>query len=146
MYLLKSVFTCWHLQHPLLWYRVRWSCPYLKRCIWRANDNDSFFDRCASRGYALKFCSPIGEEVEFQCTCAKWHNRWLKRCVLMLAKHRRRYLIVSMIIPDWNAPKNVKAFASTRFDGCSTGAYQGLNLENTRWGWQFQLLKVIEHG
>ncbi|OMO22007.1 peptidoglycan editing factor PgeF [Vibrio lentus] len=33
-----------------------------------------------------------------------------------------------MIIPDWNAPKNVKAFASTRFDGCSTGAYQGLNL------------------
>ena len=35
---------------------------------------------------------------------------------------------MSMIIPDWNAPKNVKAFASTRFDGCSTGAYQGLNL------------------
>ncbi|MGF1827255.1 peptidoglycan editing factor PgeF [Vibrio splendidus] len=33
-----------------------------------------------------------------------------------------------MIIPDWNAPRNVKAFASTRFDGCSTGAYQGLNL------------------
>ncbi|MEZ8378090.1 peptidoglycan editing factor PgeF [Vibrio splendidus] len=33
-----------------------------------------------------------------------------------------------MIIPDWNAPQNVKAFASTRFDGCSTGAYQGLNL------------------
>lgn len=33
-----------------------------------------------------------------------------------------------MIIPDWNAPKNVKAFAATRFDGCSTGAYQGLNL------------------
>ena len=33
-----------------------------------------------------------------------------------------------MIIPDWNAPKNVKAFASTRFDGCSTGAYQGLNI------------------
>ncbi|OBS94596.1 multi-copper polyphenol oxidoreductase [Vibrio tasmaniensis] len=33
-----------------------------------------------------------------------------------------------MIIPDWNAPKNVKAFASTRFDGCSTGAYQGFNL------------------
>ncbi|MFS1487984.1 peptidoglycan editing factor PgeF [Vibrio splendidus] len=33
-----------------------------------------------------------------------------------------------MIIPDWNAPKNVKAFASTRFNGCSTGAYQGLNL------------------
>ncbi|MEZ8804063.1 peptidoglycan editing factor PgeF [Vibrio splendidus] len=35
---------------------------------------------------------------------------------------------MSMIIPDWNAPQNVKAFASTRFDGCSTGAYQGLNL------------------
>ena len=33
-----------------------------------------------------------------------------------------------MIIPNWNAPKNVKAFASTRFDGFSTGAYQGLNL------------------
>ena len=35
---------------------------------------------------------------------------------------------MSMIIPNWNAPKNVKAFASTRFDGFSTGAYQGLNL------------------
>ncbi|MFA0077102.1 peptidoglycan editing factor PgeF [Vibrio artabrorum] len=35
---------------------------------------------------------------------------------------------MSLIIPDWNAPKNVKAFASTRFEGCSTGAYQGLNL------------------
>ena len=35
---------------------------------------------------------------------------------------------MSMIIPDWNAPQNVKAFASTRFDGFSTGAYQGLNL------------------
>ena len=35
---------------------------------------------------------------------------------------------MSMIIPNWNAPKNVKAFASTRFEGFSTGAYQGLNL------------------
>ncbi|OEF00739.1 multi-copper polyphenol oxidoreductase [Vibrio crassostreae 9ZC13] len=35
---------------------------------------------------------------------------------------------MSMIIPNWNAPQNVKAFASTRFDGFSTGAYQGLNL------------------
>ena len=35
---------------------------------------------------------------------------------------------VSLIIPQWNAPKNVKAIASTRIDGFSTGAYQGLNL------------------
>jgi len=33
-----------------------------------------------------------------------------------------------MILPNWNAPKNVKAFASTRQGGYSTGPYQGLNL------------------
>ncbi len=32
------------------------------------------------------------------------------------------------IIPNWPAPKNVKAFASTRVDGFSTTPYQGLNL------------------
>ncbi|MDW2068554.1 polyphenol oxidase family protein, partial [Vibrio sp. 1579] len=32
------------------------------------------------------------------------------------------------IIPNWSAPKNVKAFASTRVGGFSTGSYQGLNL------------------
>ncbi|MEX3072286.1 peptidoglycan editing factor PgeF [Vibrio alginolyticus] len=32
------------------------------------------------------------------------------------------------IIPNWPAPKNVKAFASTRIGGFSTGSYQGLNL------------------
>ncbi|MGR5239046.1 peptidoglycan editing factor PgeF [Vibrio alfacsensis] len=32
------------------------------------------------------------------------------------------------IIPNWPAPKNVKAFASTRVGGFSTGPYQGLNL------------------
>ncbi|WP_282150156.1 peptidoglycan editing factor PgeF [Vibrio diabolicus] len=32
------------------------------------------------------------------------------------------------IIPNWRAPKNVKAFASTRIGGFSTGLYQGLNL------------------
>ncbi|MFB5142658.1 peptidoglycan editing factor PgeF [Vibrio diabolicus] len=32
------------------------------------------------------------------------------------------------IIPNWRAPKNVKAFASTRIGGFSTGPYQGLNL------------------
>ncbi|PTQ03051.1 peptidoglycan editing factor PgeF [Vibrio sp. ZF 223] len=35
---------------------------------------------------------------------------------------------MSLIIPNWNAPNNVKAFASTRLGGFSTGAYQGLNL------------------
>ena len=35
---------------------------------------------------------------------------------------------MSLIIPNWNAPNNVKAFASTRVGGFSTGAYQGLNL------------------
>ena len=32
------------------------------------------------------------------------------------------------IIPNWPAPKNVKAFASTRVGGFSTVPYQGLNL------------------
>lgn len=32
------------------------------------------------------------------------------------------------IIPNWPAPKNVKAFASTRVGGFSTTPYQGLNL------------------
>ncbi|UTZ26170.1 peptidoglycan editing factor PgeF [Vibrio campbellii] len=32
------------------------------------------------------------------------------------------------IIPNWPAPKNVKAFASTRAGGFSTAPYQGLNL------------------
>ena len=32
------------------------------------------------------------------------------------------------IIPNWPAPKNVKAFASTRVGGFSTAPYQGLNL------------------
>ncbi|WP_029789809.1 peptidoglycan editing factor PgeF [Vibrio harveyi] len=32
------------------------------------------------------------------------------------------------IFPNWSAPKNVKAFASTRVGGFSTSPYQGLNL------------------
>ncbi|MCG9679935.1 peptidoglycan editing factor PgeF [Vibrio sp. Isolate24] len=35
---------------------------------------------------------------------------------------------MEMILPNWPAPKNVKAFASTRLQGFSTGVYQGLNL------------------
>ena len=35
---------------------------------------------------------------------------------------------MSLIIPQWNAPKNIKAMASTRIGGFSTGAYQGANL------------------
>ena len=35
---------------------------------------------------------------------------------------------MSLIIPNWNAPNNVKSFASTRVGGFSTDAYQGLNL------------------
>lgn len=35
---------------------------------------------------------------------------------------------MSLIIPNWNAPKNVKAMASTRLGGFSTECYQGLNL------------------
>jgi YfiH family protein len=33
-----------------------------------------------------------------------------------------------MIVPNWNAPKNVKAFATTRTGGFSQAPYQGLNL------------------
>lgn len=35
---------------------------------------------------------------------------------------------MTMIIPNWNAPNNVKAFASTRVGGFSQEQYQGLNL------------------
>lgn len=33
-----------------------------------------------------------------------------------------------MIVPNWNAPKNVRAFATTRRGGVSQAHYQGLNL------------------
>ena len=33
-----------------------------------------------------------------------------------------------MIVPNWNAPKNVKAFATTRANGFSQSPYNGLNL------------------
>jgi YfiH family protein len=35
---------------------------------------------------------------------------------------------VELIIPNWNAPAKVKAFASTRVGGFSSAPYQGLNL------------------
>lgn len=35
---------------------------------------------------------------------------------------------MELIIPNWNAPDNIKAFSSTRIGGVSKGAYQGLNL------------------
>tara|TARA_Y100001956_G_C4126070_1_gene190136 strand:- start:3024 stop:3752 length:729 start_codon:yes stop_codon:yes gene_type:complete len=35
---------------------------------------------------------------------------------------------MEMIIPNWPAPKNIKAFASTRAGGYSTPPYEGLNL------------------
>ncbi|TKF23276.1 peptidoglycan editing factor PgeF [Vibrio genomosp. F6] len=35
---------------------------------------------------------------------------------------------MKLIIPQWSAPKNIKAFSSTRFDGVSNGVYKGLNL------------------
>lgn len=35
---------------------------------------------------------------------------------------------MNWIIPDWKAPKNVKALSSTRLGGCSRGVYEGLNL------------------
>ncbi|PFG45158.1 hypothetical protein ATG66_3434 [Vibrio sp. ES.051] len=35
---------------------------------------------------------------------------------------------MKIITPNWPAPKNVKAFASTRIGGFSTAPYQGLNL------------------
>ena len=34
----------------------------------------------------------------------------------------------NIVLPNWPAPKNVKAFGSTRLGGTSTGVYQGLNL------------------
>ncbi|WP_417883999.1 peptidoglycan editing factor PgeF [Vibrio rumoiensis] len=34
----------------------------------------------------------------------------------------------NIVLPNWPAPKNVKAFASTRLGGLSSGVYQGLNL------------------
>ncbi|MFV0573912.1 MAG: peptidoglycan editing factor PgeF [Vibrio sp.] len=39
-----------------------------------------------------------------------------------------RIASTSQILPNWPAPKNIKAFSSTRFGGVSTGVYQGLNL------------------
>jgi YfiH family protein len=35
---------------------------------------------------------------------------------------------MDIVIPNWPAAKHVKAFSSTRGDGFSVGAYQGLNL------------------
>ncbi|MGP8306953.1 peptidoglycan editing factor PgeF [Vibrio sp. YIC-376] len=35
---------------------------------------------------------------------------------------------MKIIVPNWPAPKNVKAFASTRVGGFSTGLYHGLNV------------------
>ena len=35
---------------------------------------------------------------------------------------------MQVILPNWPASKTIKAFASTRCDGFSRGAYQGLNL------------------
>jgi len=35
---------------------------------------------------------------------------------------------MDLIVPNWPAAKQIKAFASTRCDGFSTGVYQGLNL------------------
>jgi YfiH family protein len=35
---------------------------------------------------------------------------------------------MNWITPNWNAPKQVKAFASTRIGGCSKPPYEGLNL------------------
>ncbi|WP_153447672.1 peptidoglycan editing factor PgeF [Vibrio algicola] len=35
---------------------------------------------------------------------------------------------MDVIIPNWPAPKQVKAISSTRIDGVSKGVYQGLNL------------------
>lgn len=37
---------------------------------------------------------------------------------------------MDIVIPNWPAAKHVKAFSSTRGDGFSVGAYQGLNLGN----------------
>ena len=35
---------------------------------------------------------------------------------------------MKLIVPNWPAPKHVKAFSSTRLGGESKGVYQGLNL------------------
>jgi len=35
---------------------------------------------------------------------------------------------MNWITPNWNAPKQVKALASTRIGGCSKSPYEGLNL------------------
>ncbi|WP_428771176.1 peptidoglycan editing factor PgeF [Vibrio sp.] len=35
---------------------------------------------------------------------------------------------MDLIVPNWPAPKNIKAFASTRVGGVSEAPYQGLNL------------------
>ena len=40
----------------------------------------------------------------------------------------RKTCEMEMIIPNWPAPANVKAFSSTRKQGFSNGVYQGLNL------------------
>jgi YfiH family protein len=36
--------------------------------------------------------------------------------------------MVKLITPKWSAPVHIKAFSTTRFDGVSSGIYQGLNL------------------
>lgn len=38
------------------------------------------------------------------------------------------YIILNLITPNWSAPAHIKAFSSTRINGVSEGAYQGLNL------------------
>ncbi len=35
---------------------------------------------------------------------------------------------MELVIPNWNAPENIKAFSSTRIGGISKGVYRGLNL------------------
>jgi YfiH family protein len=35
---------------------------------------------------------------------------------------------MEFIVPNWHAPKNVKALASTRIDGCSRAPFNGLNI------------------
>ena len=36
--------------------------------------------------------------------------------------------MLNLITPNWSAPLHIKAFSTTRIDGVSEGAYQGLNL------------------
>jgi len=56
---------------------------------------------------------------------------------------------MEMIVPNWPAAKQIKAFSSTRVDGFSTGVYQGLNLgthvgdENSKV--EQNRLRLIEH-